>query len=62
MSKIFKLNYKGVRTQILQANYMKSYIEKEAQSRCGSDEHIKSFIGVDRAKSIIYPNRKGIDE
>lgn len=62
MSKTFKLNAKGVRTQILQADYMKSYIEKEAQSRCGSDEHIKSFIGFDRAKAIIYPNRKGKEE
>lgn len=62
MSNTFKLNEKGVRTQILQAGYMQDYIEKVAKSRCGSDEHIKSFIGFDRAKSIIYPNRKGIDE
>lgn len=59
MSKIeFKLDKKGVRSEILQAEYMKTFIENEAQKRAGSDSHVKSFIGYDRAKAIIYPNTK----
>lgn len=53
-----KLDKTAVRKQILQADWMKAFIEKEAQSRSGSDTHIKTFIGFDRAKSIIYPNTK----
>lgn len=59
MSKtIFKLDTREVRSQILQADYMKSYIEQEALKRAGTDSHVKSFVGFDRAKSIIYPNTK----
>lgn len=54
----FKLNNKTVKTEILQAGWMKSYIESEAQKQAGADTHVKTFIGFDRAKSIIYPNTK----
>lgn len=54
----FKLDKKAVRTEILQADWMKDYIEQEANKKKTSDQHIKSFIGFDRAKSIIYPNSK----
>ena len=54
----FVLDTKGVRTQILQADWMKTFIEQEANKRADADSHVKSFIGFDRAKAIIYPNTK----
>ena len=54
----FKIDTKGVRTEILQADFMKDYVEKEAQKMADSDSHVKTFIGYDRAKAIIYPNTK----
>ena len=38
---------------------MLKYITDVAQKKAGSNEHIKPFIGYDRAKAIIYPDRKG---
>lgn len=54
----FKLDKDGVKTEVLQAAWMKDYIEQEAQKQAGSDSHVKSFIGFDRAKAIIYPNTR----
>jgi len=54
----FVLDKKAVKTEILQADWMLNHIESEANKKAGSDEHIKSFIGFDRAKAIIYPNTK----
>lgn len=54
----FKLDTQGVRTEILQADFMKQYVEQEAQKMADSDSHVKAFIGFDRAKAIIYPNTK----
>lgn len=54
----FKLDKDGVKTEVLQATWMKDYIEQEAQKQAGSDSHVKSFIGFDRAKAIIYPNTR----
>lgn len=54
----FKLDTKAVRTEILQAGWMKEFIEGEAKKQVSSDQHIKTFIGFDRAKSILYPNTK----
>lgn len=54
----FKLDKKAVRTEILQADWMKSFIEQEANKKKDSNSHVKSFIGFDRAKAIIYPNTK----
>jgi len=54
----FKLNRDGVKTEILQSSWMKDYVEKEAKKRSGSDSHVKTFIGYDRAKAIIYPDTK----
>lgn len=54
----FKLDKDGVKTEVLQAAWMKEYIEQEAQKQAGSDSHVKSFIGFDRAKAIIYPNTR----
>lgn len=54
----FKLNTTVVRKEILQADWMLQYVENEANKRCGADEHVKSFIGFDRAKAIIYPDTK----
>lgn len=59
MNKVdFKLDTKAVRTEILQADWMKSFIESVAVKEADSNSHIKTFIGFDRAKSIIYPNTK----
>lgn len=59
MSKVkFELDTAGVRKNILQADYMFEYVKKTANSKSGSDQHIKPFIGFDRAKAIIYPNTK----
>lgn len=59
MSKVrFELDTAGVRKSILQAGYMYDYVKKTADSKCGSDQHIRPFIGFDRAKAIIYPNTK----
>jgi len=58
MSKGFVLDTDGLRTEVLQADWMKDYIESEARSQADSDSHVVSFIGFDRAKAIIYPNTK----
>lgn len=56
MSKVeFKLDSKGVRA-MLQSDMMLPVIEKYAQKKAGADTHIKTFVGFDRVKSIIYPN------
>lgn len=53
-----KLDKAGVRTQILQADYMMSFIGSEALKKSSADDHVKSFIGFDRAKAIIYPDKE----
>lgn len=58
MNNKFKLDTTAFRKEVLQADWMKSFIEAEAQRQADSDSHIKSFIGFDRAKAIIYPNTK----
>lgn len=58
MTNNFKLDKAGVRTQILQASWMKDYINGIAESKSDSDHHVKTFTGFDRAKSIIYPNTR----
>lgn len=59
MSKVIvKLDKAAVRTEILQSDYMQSYITDVANERATSDSHVKSFVGFDRAKAIIYPNTK----
>lgn len=55
MSKIeFELDTSAVRSEILQSDFMLTFIEGEAKKQAGSDEEIKPFIGFDRAKAIIY--------
>lgn len=54
----FELDTKGVQKEILQADWMEKYIKSEAEKQSGSDRHIKSFIGFDRAKAISYANTK----
>lgn len=58
----FKLDSQAVRTEILQASFMESFIRQEAQKQAGADTHLRSFIGYDRAKTIIYPNTKEHDK
>lgn len=57
-----KLDFDGVRKNILQADYMLQYVEKVALSEADGDSHVKSFIGFDRAQAIIYPNTKEYPE
>ena len=54
----FKLDTAGVRAEVLQADYMLNYIEQQAEQMCDADSHVKSFIGFDRAKAIIYPDQE----
>lgn len=56
---LVKLNSSGIKSEILQADWMLSHIESIAQSKCESGHHVKSFIGFDRAHATIYPDRKG---
>lgn len=59
MSKVeLILDIPNVRKEILQSDWMQKYIEDVAKDQASSDSHVKSFIGIDRAKSIIYPNTK----
>lgn len=52
------LDTNAIKTEILQADWMLTFIESEADKRAGSGEHVKPFIGFDRAKAIIYPDTK----
>lgn len=54
----FKFNASAVKTEILQADWMKSFIETEAKKKADADQHIKSFVGFDRVKAFIYPNTR----
>lgn len=53
----FKLDKAGVK-RLLQSEETLKLCEDIANSKKSSDEHIKSFVGFDRAKAIIYPNTK----
>lgn len=53
----FKLNKAGVRA-MLQSDMMKPVIDEAAQKVASSDSHVKSFVGFDRYKAIVYPNRE----
>lgn len=58
MSKVdVKLNTKAI-GNILKSEEMKKMVESVAKQKAGSNTHVKTFIGFDRAKSIIYPNTK----
>lgn len=46
-------NNAGIRT-LLQSPEMQSLTEDYARGRAGLDGELKSFIGFDRAKTIIY--------
>jgi len=58
----FELDTSSVRTEILQADWMLQHVESVAQSQCDSESHVKSFVGFDRAKAIIYPNTEDYPE
>jgi len=63
MSKIeFKLDTAGLRKEVLQADFMLNFIEQQAEAQCDADSHVKSFIGFDRAKAIIYPDQEEQDK
>lgn len=51
----FKLNEQGVR-ELLQSPEMQKLTEEYAEGYGG--EEVKSFIGFDRAKSIVYLDRE----
>lgn len=52
-----KLDHNGLK-ELLQSKPMLELTEKEAQAMLAghAHHHAKSFIGFDRAKTIIYPN------
>lgn len=41
---------------LLKSDEMLQMCESLAEARKSSDEHVKSFIGFDRAHAIIYPD------
>lgn len=49
------LNTDGVKKGILQADFVKSYVEQTAKAHYG-DVHTKSYIGLNRSHTIVYPN------
>lgn len=53
----FKPNNAGIRA-FLQSPAMQTLCESYARDRAGADGEIKSFVGFDRAKSIIYSSSK----
>lgn len=57
-----KIDFNGVRKNILQADYMLQYVTKVAEGEADADSHVKSFIGFDRAQAIVYPNTKEYPE
>ena len=54
---VYKPDKAGI-TKLLQSEDMKALTEKYARGRGGSDADMKSFIGFDRAKTIIYSSNK----
>lgn len=52
-----ELNSQGVKA-MLQSDYMLSMVKSVAKDEAKANTHIKSFIGYNRAKAIIYPNTK----
>lgn len=58
MSKVeIKLDKKGM-TEFLQSSEIAEEIKRVAEQQADSDHHLRSFIGFDRAKTIIYPNTR----
>lgn len=59
MSKRVKieLNSKGV-GELLKSQEMREECERVAQSQASSNQHIKSFVGWQRAVAMIYPDTK----
>lgn len=53
----FKLDKAEV-GKMLRSQEMLSMIKEASSKQAKSDQHIKPFIGYDRAKAIIYPNTK----
>lgn len=54
----FKMDYKAFGEQVMKADWMLNLTIQKAQKIAGKDTHLKSFIGFDRASTIIYPNTK----
>lgn len=57
MAKVFKKNSAGIR-RLLQSEAMKQITEKYARGRGGAEAEMKSFVGFDRAKTILYTSNK----
>lgn len=54
----FTLDTSAFRRLVLQSPEMLAMTEREASKIADDNTHMKSFIGFDRAKTIIYPNTK----
>lgn len=50
---VYKPNNAGIRA-LLQSSEMLALTEQYASGRAGADGETKSFIGFDRAKTIVY--------
>ena len=54
----FVLDKAAFRQLVLQSPEMLAMTQNEALKIADADTHIKSFVGFDRAKTVIYPNTK----
>lgn len=58
MSKIKFVYDKSGLIAFRQSNEIKALVKAKAEEMATKDQHILTFIGFDRAKSIIYPNTR----
>ena len=54
----FELDKAAFGREVLRSHEMLSLTKEYASKQAGADTHLKSFIGYDRAKTIIYPDTK----
>lgn len=52
-----KLDRKAI-GNLLKSAEVKDMVAKVAEGKSSNDQHVKTFVGFDRAKSIIYPNTR----
>ena len=51
----FELDKKAV-GRLLKSQEMLDLVKGEAEKRCDSESHVKSFIGFDRAHAMVFPD------
>ena len=54
----FELDKAAFGKLVMRSPEMLEMTRRQAAAKAGQDTHLKSFVGFDRAKTIIYPNTK----